>query len=64
MIPGTRVEVVASWSSFLGLRGHVTKAAPRGDGWFVLLDGERLPLAFGWREVVPVDEPQHIASGE
>lgn len=62
MKPGDLVEVTALWSTFRGQRGRVTKI--HATLHFVHLRDERLPLAFGLREIAPVEEREHIALGE
>jgi len=47
-----RVHVYAHWSSFRGARGRVVRA---GDPLYILLDGDRLPICVGAREVVAED---------
>lgn len=62
MKPGDFVEVTATWSTFRGRRGRITKVC--AVSCFVHLDGERLPLSFGLREFSPVKEREHLALGE
>lgn len=56
---GDRVIVVAP--SFVGMRGEVTDVKPI---LLVRLDGERLPLHFGEREVIDEVSERHVGGAE
>lgn len=56
-----RVLVFASYNSFRGQRGTVTQRKPY---LMVLLDGERSPMRFNEREIVPLREGEHVAGAE
>ena len=45
---GDRVHVVEPWSSFRGMRGTVTQVRPY---IMILIDGDRLPIRVGEREI-------------
>jgi hypothetical protein len=56
---GDRVIVIAP--SFRGMRGVVTDVSPI---LLVRLDGERLPLHFGEREVIDETSERHLGGAE
>jgi hypothetical protein len=56
---GDRVIIVAP--SFKGLRGVVTDVNPI---LLVRIDGERLPLHFGEREVIDETSERHVGGAE
>jgi hypothetical protein len=56
-----RVEVIASWSSFRGMRGTVTQTSPF---LMVVMDDDPRPIRIEEASVVPVEDPQHIAGAE
>lgn len=59
---GSKVRVVARWSSYFGQRGEVTRTQPT---LMVRIYGETKPIAVSHREVVEeVGTPQHIAGAE
>ncbi len=58
---GDRVEVVASWSTFRGMRGRVVETAPR---LMVVLDDDPRAIAVGHREVIAVGSERHIGGAE
>lgn len=57
---GDRVIIVAP--SFAGMRGVITNVLPHAV--CVRLDGERLPLHFGEREVIDEQSEKHIGGAE
>lgn len=56
---GDRVIIVAP--SFVGMRGVVTDVKPI---LLVRIDGERLPLHFGEREVIDESSERHVGGAE
>ena len=60
MRAGQRVVVVASWSSFCGMRGKVMQVSPH---LMVHLDGDAFPMRFGDREVAPDESGQVSMTG-
>ncbi len=45
---GDRVRVTAAWSSFVGMAGVVKQVQPH---LMILLDGDRMPIRVGEREI-------------
>jgi hypothetical protein len=58
---GEPVEFVARWSSFFGMRGRVVQVDPFP---MITVGDDPRPIRVGAREVIPVDEPQHIGGAE
>lgn len=59
---GERVIVVSEKTNFRGMPGEVTQTEP---GIMVLLDGERLPMAFGLADLIGEEESSpHFAGAE
>lgn len=61
MIVGTRVLVFTASGTFRGVKGVVTKVGPGGA--FVRVRGERQPLLFTNRELVPASERDMSLTG-
>lgn len=59
---GERVIVVSEKTNFRGMHGEITQIRPFV---MVLLDGERLPIAFGTSELIAEEESSpHLAGAE
>ncbi len=58
---GDRVEVVASWSTFRGMRGRVDSVAPY---LMVVLDDDPRPVRMGETEVMLVGSERDLVAGE
>ena len=58
---GRRVEFVATWSSFVGMLGTIVQVRPH---LMVRLDDDPRPIRVGDREVLLIEEPQHIGGAE
>lgn len=59
---GARVEVIASWSSFRGMRGRVVQTDPF---LMVVFDDDPRPMRIEEPTVIPVVESQqHMVAGE
>lgn len=62
MTVGDRVEVVASWSSFRGMRGRVTQTRPF---LMVVFDDDPRAVRIEEPSVVRIeDSQQHMTAGE
>lgn len=50
MTPGSRVVFFAAWSTWRGMHGRVVDRSP---GLWVLIDGDKHPVAVSSAEVIP-----------